>query len=105
MYTARQILQFSLKLYNNNCIIIIVIIIIAIIHYLILIARIFLTCYPRLSPGHECALQTRCSFSAPGHMFPPCCGGGCVQLRDRVCVPDPQDLVQVVHTPHPDQPP
>ena len=56
-------------------------------------------------PGQEWVLHTRCSLATPKHRFPPCRGRGCVQLRDRACVPVWQVLVQVDQTFQVDQPP
>ena len=51
----------------------------------------------RLLPGHACVLHARSSLICPGQNFPPFWGAGCEQFRTRVCFPNSQDLVQLVH--------
>ena len=61
--------------------------------------------YSILLPGHECVLHPWLSCAAPGHVFPPNFGAGCVQLLERSLKPVPQDLLQDVHLVQSDQPP
>ena len=54
-------------------------------------------------PGHTLVLQDLTMDEAPIHGRPPFRGVGLVHVRERLCVPPPQDLEQpdIVHLVHP----
>ena len=62
---------------------------------------------PRVTQFTEqaCVLQRRELEALPGHWLPPCFGAGLLQVRVRVCVPEPQDLEHALYAPYADQPP
>ena len=50
-------------------------------------------------PGQGSSLHERSIFSFPVHSFPPCAGGGLVQVRDRLWVPTPHVSEHVSQSP------
>ena len=56
-------------------------------------------------PGHWRVLHDRFSEFFPGHLRPPCRGNGLLHVRERICVPLPQDKVHNENDDHEDQPP
>ena len=59
----------------------------------------------KIIPGQSLSKQEWICVAFPGHMSPPCCGAGLVQVRLRDLYPTPHDVEHDVQFPQAVQPP
>ena len=52
-------------------------------------------------PGQPSVLHSSVSFDGPrpAQSFPPCCGGGLVHVRERLCIPPSHEAEQSLQSP------